>query len=270
MKNRFNPEVFLQLCIFTGTAALLLLALVSGKIRYYIHPRLDIYVWFSVFALLLIGFFLLPGLFKPKRGLHLAPYIIFLIPMISALVLPPTTTGSSAVELGSSKLSSPGQQQQFQLRDKTPPAPQESSGSNEKKDPVSQEQAKTKQPENNDNVQVVGDEDFAEWLFEVSENMEQFDGKQVQFKGQVVRIEEFAENEFVPARMGMVCCAADVQPLGFLCRYDQAGKWKDGQWVWVTATIKIEEYNGEPMPILYASNIIEAEKPVEEYIYPYY
>ncbi len=121
-------------------------------------------------------------------------------------------------------------------------------------------------------VTLISDDDYLDWYMDVFKNPEKYEGKQYKIKGTVFRMDEFAENEFVPARMAMICCAADLAAAGFLCRSDDAKKWNDGDWVWVTATIKVEyEKNmGTTMPILYPSTIEPAEKPKEEWVYPTY
>ena len=49
-----------------------------------------------------------------------------------------------------------------------------------------------------------------------------YEGKTVKIKGMVFRGKNFPEDEFVPGRFGMVCCADDVTFIGFICRSKQA------------------------------------------------
>jgi TIGR03943 family protein len=113
----------------------------------------------------------------------------------------------------------------------------------------------------------VADNDYVQWYMDVNSNPEKYENKTIRVKGQVLHMDDFAKDEFVPVRMNMVCCVADLEPIGFLCKYKDAQKWADNTWVYVTAKIDIGEYNGEKMPMLYADDVTKAEKPKEEYVY---
>jgi putative membrane protein len=77
------------------------------------------------------------------------------------------------------------------------------------------------------------------------------------------------KNEFVPARFMMSCCTADLQPVGFLCRYEKASNLKNDTWIEVTGTIKITDYYGEKTPIIIVDKVEDATIPINEYVYPY-
>ena len=119
------------------------------------------------------------------------------------------------------------------------------------------------------NTVVVNDEDFVGWLGEIYENMSLYKGKRIQIKGFVFKSKQLEQNEFVPARLMMTCCVADLQPVGFLCRYNGAAELKQDAWVNVTGVIKIVDYEGQKTPVIYADSITNADKPKDEYVYPY-
>ncbi|WP_343216272.1 hypothetical protein [Clostridium frigoris] len=77
------------------------------------------------------------------------------------------------------------------------------------------------------------------------------------------------ENEFVPARLMMTCCAADLAPVGLLANYDKAKDLKQDTWIKVTGKIKDLNYNGEKTPIIIVESIKNTEKPKIEYVYPF-
>ena len=97
--------------------------------------------------------------------------------------------------------------------------------------------------------------------------MNKYNGKTLKFKGQVFRMKGFAKDEMVPARYAMVCCTADLQPCGVLCRGNEVSHYKEDEWIWVTGTIKIEKYEGQMMSVCYVTKIEQAEKAKDDYIY---
>lgn len=256
MRRKINLEVLLQLSVFFGMAILLLGALWTGKIRYYVHPRLDGYLWFAVIALGVIGGFVSLGLFRPKHKLHLTPYWMLLFPMAAAVVFPAVTVDNPSLELSYGGSVVTGQIGGAGRND----GAYDWSTAGEPFSPLWGKSS---------DLIVVNDDDFAAWYMDTYEHMKDYNGKKVQLKGQVFRINAFKDDQFVLMRRAMVCCAADVQPIGFLCVFDDAHHWKDDQWILVTAVIRIEEYQGEMMPALYATDIIPAEQPVNEYVYFY-
>jgi putative membrane protein len=259
MKKNINLEALLRLIIIFGMAIIIFKALITGEIRNYVHPRINIYLWISIFTLIIIGIFMLPSLFKPKHATYIFPYLIILFPIITACIVSNTTVSASSISNGSSTYDS----MSSSSYNSTQNQPQY----------FNSVQAKVNidaiAPKQQDGMRVIEDKDFAVWYLELNDNMDKYEGETVRFKAQVFRTTAFAKNEFVPSRLTMVCCAADMQPVGFLCRYDNAQEFKNDEWIMVTAKIKIEEYQGEKMPILYPSEITKTEKPKNEYVYFY-
>ena len=93
-----------------------------------------------------------------------------------------------------------------------------------------------------------------------------YDGKTVRFKGFIYHGKKLGKDEFVPGRMGMVCCANDMRFVGFICKAGEFKVPKERSWQMITARIRIEEreeYRG-PGPVLYLEDMSPAEPPVEE------
>lgn len=73
----------------------------------------------------------------------------------------------------------------------------------------------------------------------------------------------------MPGRFAMVCCAEDVQFVGFLCKNANTAAFPHKSWVTVTAEVRIEyvpQYRGEG-PVLYCKALEKAEPPKEELVY---
>ena len=98
---------------------------------------------------------------------------------------------------------------------------------------------------------------------------EKYEGYTVVMKGFVYRDPDIQKKcDFALVRLSMWCCAADLSPIGFLVDSDSEVTFKDDDWVTVTGTFGISE-DGESL-ILKAQSIEAAEKPEEEYVYPYF
>ena len=112
------------------------------------------------------------------------------------------------------------------------------------------------------------DETYGIWFFDCLDNFDRYNGKTVKFLANVVKPDTLGKGLLVPGRSAMTCCADDIAFLGFICKTDEADKYKKGDWITVTADIKIEywkDYNGEG-PVLYAKSIEPAKAPREEVI----
>lgn len=112
------------------------------------------------------------------------------------------------------------------------------------------------------------DENYGIWFFDCLDSFDRYNGKTVKFLAQVVKPDNFQKGYLVPGRSAMTCCADDIAFLGFVCRTDDADKYKKGDWITVTAEVRIEfwkDYDGEG-PVLYAKEIVPAKAPKEEII----
>ena len=84
----------------------------------------------------------------------------------------------------------------------------------------------------------------------------------VEFTAMVLKSPEFPKNYFVPGRMAMTCCEADMTFLGFVCKAREARTLETGMWVKVRARIEYEfwqDYDGTG-PVLYAESVEPAEE----------
>ena len=115
---------------------------------------------------------------------------------------------------------------------------------------------------------ILNDDNFASAIQEINEHMNQYNGKRIELTGFVYKNLMIENNEFVPARMLMWCCSADLQPIGLLCRYDKTPSLKRTAWVKVSGLIKVVDYRGQKTPVIYADQVVNTDKPRDEYVYP--
>lgn len=263
MRRRWNPELLLETAICFSLSVLLLYALISGRVSDYVHPRMNGFLWFSACALFVISIALFSTSCTPKHNAKPSRFFLFLIPVFAAIVIPAGTVQSNAVSFGNT--GSPGAVPNAGgTVSQTGGASAASSQSETGVDaPV-----KPSLPQEDANGLItISDEQYSVWYQDINRDMKSYAGKTLKFKGQVFRMKGFATNEIVPVRYAMVCCTADLQPCGILCRGNGVSAYKNDDWVMITGKIKIETYMNQTMPICYISKIERAEKPETAYIY---
>ena len=113
----------------------------------------------------------------------------------------------------------------------------------------------------------VGDDDYALWFRDVTEEPAKYQGKTVRFKAQVAMLRRDKNGMFAPGRFVMTCCLDDIQFCGLPCRYAAAKELQSRAWVMVEATIAAEKhrlYHGDMGPVLTAISVTPAAPAVED------
>ena len=112
----------------------------------------------------------------------------------------------------------------------------------------------------NADVIEISDVDYGIWYIDAMDHPEKYDGKTMRFKAMAYTGGRLPKGYFVPGRMAMTCCEADMTFLGFMCKWKDAEKYKTKEWVKVRAKVGGEyqrDYHGEG-PVLYAENVEKA------------
>lgn len=112
----------------------------------------------------------------------------------------------------------------------------------------------------------IEDKDYALFYRDISENLKNYDGKTVRFKGIVACDKRLEPGVFVVGRHVMTCCEADIQYCGIVCNSDGSLPLATRDWVQVEAKIKIEKHKvyNSVGPVLYAAKVVKCEKPEQE------
>ena len=116
---------------------------------------------------------------------------------------------------------------------------------------------------------VMNDDTFAQWLTELYTKPDAWIGKKITATGSVWKDGElFEKDEFALARMMMICCAADMQPVGVLAQWNDIQALIDGEWIEVTGTLSKKPYKDSFDPLIIVETIKKIDPPQREYIYP--
>ena len=294
-KKVLNPQVFLELSCYVTFAVLMVYLVSSGSYQSYVTPRMVPYLYFTAAVMVIWSGLALAGLFRPQHKIRVGHCFVLAIP-IMFLLLPHSPLSasdlSSAYWRGSASLGRPFSESWTGVTSSENPLGGNSnlaasqgvlptsgssldSGSAEGSAgptvPQADENALSLPGLDTKNKKiVVRDEDFSLWLTELYSAPENYEGYQISIKGFVFRDPKtMQDNEFVPARLAMSCCVADLTTCGIVCRYAEASQLKADTWVTVEGVIHREKYQDDYEPVITATGISAAEKPKEEYIYPF-
>ena len=86
----------------------------------------------------------------------------------------------------------------------------------------------------------IGDDDYAEWYRDMSEEPKKYEGKTVRFKCRALVRKKMPEHSFIVGRHVMTCCVQDIQFAGLVCQWDKADTVKDDSWIVLTAKINFK------------------------------
>ena len=109
----------------------------------------------------------------------------------------------------------------------------------------------------------IKDIDFAIWYRDLMEETEKYEGKTVKFKGMVAVSPELDSGTFAIGRHIMTCCVEDITFGGLLAKWDETDILETRDWVWITATLKLEHtklYESKG-PVLYVKELTHTLPP---------
>lgn len=86
-------------------------------------------------------------------------------------------------------------------------------------------------------VVEIGDEDYAVWYRDMSEEPDKYEGKTVRFKARALQREKLPKGCIVVGRHVMTCCVQDIQFAALVCELDNPTEIKDDSWIDITASV---------------------------------
>jgi putative membrane protein len=298
----FDPQVFLEFMCYAVFAVLTLYLVFSGKYLTYVTPRMAPYLYFSSIVMLIWSGASVFRLFRPRNRVRVAhcfvpaiPILLILLPHspLSAADLSYNYAGGDAFS-GAAKPAAAISREQMPANDAEGAATSDLAVSYSEigagidiadvgarppdavpvdglvadvYDDISSPGLVAADAE--DAVIEVGDDEFYSWLNELYTNLEMYEGRRIAMTGFVFKDPEvFGADEFVPARLGMTCCVADLVPYGLVCKYDGADGLAADEWLRVEGVIQIGMYEGMEEPQIAVTSVSSAEE-VEGYIYPF-
>ena len=101
-------------------------------------------------------------------------------------------------------------------------------------------------------VVEIGDDDYATWYRDLSEEPKKYEGKTVRFKCRALVRKKLPAETFVVGRHVMTCCVEDIQFAGMVCQWKNAQTVADDSWMILTARVnfKFNRAYGKRGPVL--------------------
>lgn len=280
-----NLEALTESASYLIFGALLVRLTISGTYLNYVTPRMKPYLYGLSVLMFFWAAVSVRNLFCPRYKSRIKRCMVLILPIL-LLAVPPSSPTAGAMVKGGAGIprSSPVEttQDTTQASDEyayygqdtleKPEDTLEEEQNYESQEAQPDNQAKTPPPGlnglNKDTKTItISDEDFSPWITELSNHPEAYDGYTVTLKGFVyLDLEDKKENEFAVVRLSMWCCSADLAPMGLVAVSNGKLPWEENSWITVTGKLAVKD----GYATLEAEKIEAAEKPSEEYVYPYY
>lgn len=273
IRKRFNRMIALEILLLAGYAFFFLRTSATGEASMYVHPRIIPFLIFGAASMLIIALVKLGELFQGQHeGYKPWTLVFFALPLLMAFTIHPQTFDSTTRTLSDIRLSVTQGEAAAEAEDGESAVEKEAEPTGKQRiESAGEEEAKAENnQESEQNALIMNAGNFVQCLNDVYGDPESYIGMPIEVECFVFHDgNQFKEDEFVAARLMMVCCAADMQPVGFLCRYDGANELEPDSWVTVYGTIGQTDFDGERIPYIEAERIEETENPDRNYIYPY-
>ena len=114
-------------------------------------------------------------------------------------------------------------------------------------------------------VVEIGDDDYAVWYRDMSEEPKKYEGKTVRFRCRALVRQKLPPHTFVVGRHVMTCCVEDIQFAGLVCQWDHADTVEDDSWMVLTAQVhfKFSRAYGKKGPVLTYLSHEKSEAPAQ-------
>ena len=228
--------------------------LYTGDIYYFMHPKMIIYIYFSIFVMALMTVNQMYNIFSVKINKHVKwGYILFVFLLFVAFVIRPKGLNADAIANKGINI--------FQGKAIT-----------KYKDTGAGSIAEEYLLEDGIVTRNLNDNNYLEVMNDIYGNINRNIGKRVSVIGFVYKDNTLKNNEFAAARMLVSCCAADAEIIGFICRTSQSNTLKQNSWVRVTGYIEdtyITQENtaNKRVPVINVDSLEYIKEPVNIYIY---
>lgn len=114
----------------------------------------------------------------------------------------------------------------------------------------------------------LDDGGFAVMCIDSMERYEAYDGKTVHFIAGAYQMRDSGDNQFVAGRQFMTCCEADLTFLGIICRYRDACRLKNKEWVEITGKLCViyDELLKRCLPACTVVELKKVDAPLQEIV----
>jgi len=244
---KINKNALLQNIILIGFAFFMIKVNVTGEITYFVHPKMNKFIFICGILFTILALFNCKNLFI-KRENHLnKSLLIFVIPLCLALFVPPTSLSANTIQNKGINLT----------------AYNNASHNNNKQTSAEPETKPDEKAEIN-----VTEDNFTQILYDLHDQPDDYMGQKIQISGYIYKNNTFNTNQFVIGRTMVACCTADASLVGLMCEYKEDQKLNNDEWYVVTGQINKVDFDGMSIPGIEVTRMEKINKPVNEYVYP--
>lgn len=277
--KKFDVNEGIWFLILAGYAYLIYELVSLDKLKLFIHPKMNYYVYFGFAVFFLLALYQLPRLIRHKNSKTIRwGYFMFALPLFLAFLVKPeelsaqliTNKGMDIVRSNEVEtVSTIEEEEENSLSSDGMIEYAEYDGyygyeAFEEYDWGEEENVFEPSPES---------EEFLEKIYDVYSGFEDMVGEEIELTGFVYKDQDLDEKQFVLAWLFMSCCAADAQASGFLCELEDTLEYKEEEWIRVSGTIEstmvYDAFYGEEYltPIIKVKSIRKVDKPNDPYVY---
>lgn len=238
----------------------------TGDIKYYIHPRMTIYVAFALVVFVLLALVQTRRILSKHKSKFKFGIFIFILPLVLGFAVEPQAISSDIVAkkgVDIVKTLKPQEVKEDPYKDYR----EEMENESKRYEVLDYRKA---------DVIETTEENFLVLLDDISQNLDHYKGKKIITYGFVYRTEGQEPDKFLTARIAMVCCAADSLITGFVSQWDQAVSLEEEAWVKIEGIISATEYEMDTVdyayevPLIEVTNVQPIDPPEFEYLFPTY
>lgn len=238
-----NKENLIKIIILSGFTIFFISLIKSGEILHFIHPRLLFPVKFSVILMIAICIIYLFSMKNiDRRPVNYRSYRIFIIPLVIVIL---SGIGNNAEH--------------------------EHNHGHNHSHPIVMEEGRDSINDIKlceEGIIEINNDNYFDALREISSNFEKYEGREISLEGFVYRDEDSKNKEFICGRYLMVCCASDMQIVGFLCRDSSDKDYIKDSWVKITGILrKNEDSTDSDLKYIEVKSSENIKAPREQYIY---
>lgn len=247
-------KAWIRAGICFSLALMLILLITSNTLSLLINPGMQWLVLISILLLACLGIIQLWML--REKELHRSSwfgYVMLFIPLFLFFFAPPKALDASI-----------GEKKGVSFKNTKPAAASQQQIVNDLEDPYK----KIKNQMLKQQVIILNDEQYIDYIDTMNFYPKEFAGKKVKIRGFVYRDETIGKNQFVVGRFAVTCCTADASVVGLLVQSKKAKQIKTNEWIEVTGTIQVTNYDGSELPMVRLESYKKIHPPKDPYVYP--
>lgn len=274
--KKLNLDIIIKILILLSFSVFYLKIILNNQILMFVHPRIIPFAIFGMISMIIIALFLISDSFRSrKKKVRFKNYVVFVIPLIMVFFMQNTNV-NSAVNASDANANKTSDNSSNSNSNTTSNIANNLTTSDSTYDLYSgktesdgQGVVDKKELYIQNNTIQVNRQNFVFSLDEIIDNLDKYDGKEIEITGFVYRDKSLKESEFIIVRFMMVCCAADMQVAGIRCDSNNLGSYSNDTWVKVKGKIRKDTYENQIDPVIVVEHIEKDPTPDTSYVYPF-